>query len=76
MKKIISLVIGFVILIGVAFSVYHFLSVPNLKNDQVEQILGAGIFAGLIGLVIIVLGFQTKTKPEEQYEEQHELAHE
>ena len=76
MKKIIFLIIGCLILISVSLGMFYFLSTPGLKSSQIEQILGAGIFLGLIGIVIIVLGFQTKTKPEEQYEEQHELAHE
>ncbi|MEI6399958.1 MAG: hypothetical protein WCO58_00350 [bacterium] len=75
MNKIITLVIGFTILIGAAITMYFLLSVPNLKDSQIEQILGAGIFSGIIGSVIIVLGFQPKTKPEELCDEQHELAH-
>lgn len=77
MNKIITLAIGFAILIGVSFGMYYFLSIPDLKDSQIEQILGAGIFSALIGIVLLILGFSKKQNNQEvQYQEQeHELAH-
>jgi flagellar basal body-associated protein FliL len=68
MKKIIFLIIGCLVLISVSLGMFYFLSTPGLKSSQIEQILGAGIFLGLIGIGIIVLGFSKKQNNNQETE--------